>query len=168
MASNCLGVAPLKTARLWFRAEKKTIEVQQPHLIHRYNKNMGGVDQMDRNIGKLRPAIPHEKVVVATFFMAARCVYAKCMASVSACSNEQGLDALDFSGFTRRVALCYSSSGEQTSRGRPSTRMTTSYKVLLPEVRYDRLDHLIVSIDKQVRCALCNKKLQRMCQKCKV
>ena len=81
-------------------------------------------------------------------------------------ANEQGLDALDFLGFTRRIALCYLSSGEQASRGRPSTRMTASYKVL-PEVRYNRLDHLIVSTDKLVRCALCNKKVQRMCQKCK-
>ena len=71
-------------------------------------------------------------------------------------ANEQGLDALEFLGFTRRVALCYLSSGEQPSRGRPSTRMTASYKVL-SEVRYDRLDHLIVSTDKQVRCALCYK-----------
>ena len=82
-------------------------------------------------------------------------------------ANEQGLDALVFLGFTRRVALCYLSSGEQTSKGRPSTRMTASYKVL-PEVQYDRLNHLIVSTDKQVRCTLCNKKVQSMCQKCKV
>ena len=61
MASNCLGVAPLKTARRWSQAEKKTIEVQQPHLIHLYNKKMGGVDQMDHNIGKLRPAICTKK-----------------------------------------------------------------------------------------------------------
>ena len=68
------------------QAERNIIEVQQPHLIHLYNKNMGGVDQMDHNIGKLRPAIRVKKLVVATFFMAARCVYAKCMASVSASS----------------------------------------------------------------------------------
>ena len=61
MASTCLGVAPLKTARRCSQAEKKIIEVQQPHLIHPYNKNTSGVDQMDHNIGKLRPAIRMKK-----------------------------------------------------------------------------------------------------------
>ena len=100
MASNRLGVAPLKTARRWSHAEKKTIEVQQPHLIHLYNKNMGGVDQMDHNIGKLRPAIRMRKWwwplfswLLGVFMQNAWLLYRRV-------ANEQGLDALDFLGFT--------------------------------------------------------------------
>ena len=82
-------------------------------------------------------------------------------------ANEQSLDRLNFLGLTQRVAMLYLSSSGQTAEERPGVRMTPSFKVL-PEVRYDRLDHLIVSSEKQIRCALCNKKVQRMCQKCKV
>ena len=78
MASNCVGASPLKRAQRWSQAERKDIEIDQAHLIAQYNKNMGGVDQMDHNIGKLRPAI----LVVAIPLLVAGSINAKCMAFV--------------------------------------------------------------------------------------
>ena len=57
MASNCHGVEPIGSVQRWSKAEGKVIDVPQPHLISKYNKNMGGVDRMDQNIGAYRISI---------------------------------------------------------------------------------------------------------------
>ena len=61
MASNCVEASPLKRVQQWSQAERKDIEIDQPYLTAQYNKNIGRVDQMDHNIGKLRPAIRMKK-----------------------------------------------------------------------------------------------------------
>ena len=57
MASNCDGVEPIGSVQRWSKAEGTVIDVPQPHLISKYNKNMGGVDRMDQNIGAYRISI---------------------------------------------------------------------------------------------------------------
>ena len=54
LASNCFGVEPIQKAKRWSQNQKKSIEVSQPYLVQMYNKHMGGVDQLDHNISKLR------------------------------------------------------------------------------------------------------------------
>lgn len=44
MASNVHGVYPLVKAKRWSSSDKKTIEVDQPKLVLRYNQCMGGTD----------------------------------------------------------------------------------------------------------------------------
>ena len=61
MAHNCVGASPLKRAQQWSQAARKNIEIDQPYLIAQYSKNMGVVDQMNQNNGKLRPAIRMKK-----------------------------------------------------------------------------------------------------------
>ena len=61
MASNCHGVEPIGSVQRWSKAEGKVVDVPQPHLISKYNKNMGGVDQMNQNIGAHRISIRSRK-----------------------------------------------------------------------------------------------------------
>jgi DNA excision repair protein ERCC-6 len=61
MASNCHGVEPIGSVKRWSKAEGTVIDVPQPHLISKYNKNMGGVNRMDQNIGAYRISIRSRK-----------------------------------------------------------------------------------------------------------
>ena len=69
------------TARRWFQAQKKSIELNQPHLIAMYNKQMGEVDLMDQGVANLRFGIKDEKVVVAVFAANKR-IHLQCLANL--------------------------------------------------------------------------------------
>ena len=60
-------------------------------------------------------------------------------------AEKQDLDRLNFLAFTRRITLYYLAHGKQEYRGRPSKRPSQSGVAVLPEIRFDRLDHLVVS-----------------------
>lgn len=61
LASSCHGVEPVGSAQRWSRAERSKVSIKQPHLIGQYNRNMGGVDGMDQNIGAYRITIRSRK-----------------------------------------------------------------------------------------------------------
>ena len=61
MASNCYGVAPVRSASRWSSVEKKRIAIDQSDIIYQYNQFMRGVDRLDENIAKLRVAIRMKK-----------------------------------------------------------------------------------------------------------
>jgi hypothetical protein len=61
VASNCYGVAPLRTAKRYSAADKKHITVPMPNAIHMYNRGMGGTDQLDRNVSQYRVALRNNK-----------------------------------------------------------------------------------------------------------
>ena len=71
-------------------------------------------------------------------------------------AEERDLDRFDFLTFTRRITLYYSARRKQEYRGRPSKWPSRSGVAVLPEIRFDRLDHL-VSTPNQIRCALSQK-----------
>ncbi|KAJ8890022.1 hypothetical protein PR048_009528 [Dryococelus australis] len=48
--SNEHGVQPVQYANWYSSKEKKSLQVIQPNVIHKYNKFMGGVDLFDNNI----------------------------------------------------------------------------------------------------------------------
>ena len=60
VASNWLGHLPLHQVRRRVKNVPDT-QVTQPHLIHLYNKGMGGVDLMDRLLSSYRPMIRGKK-----------------------------------------------------------------------------------------------------------
>ena len=59
--SNHLSHEPLQTCKHYDRKEKNRVKVYQPNLIHKYNKYMGGVDQLDGFLNNLRPCIGGKK-----------------------------------------------------------------------------------------------------------
>ena len=50
VALTAHGVAPLSSAGLYSREERKSIQVLLPRVFQQYNKAMGGTDQMDCNV----------------------------------------------------------------------------------------------------------------------
>jgi hypothetical protein len=61
LISSCLGDKPLGTASRYSRAQKKYVEVPQPHVVAQYNKFMFGVDRFDQNNNHLRIAMGGKK-----------------------------------------------------------------------------------------------------------
>ncbi|CAH1996656.1 unnamed protein product [Acanthoscelides obtectus] len=51
-ASSCIGVDPEGTCSRWSKVEKKRVDVKQPAVVKNYNAYMGGVDLLDRILGK--------------------------------------------------------------------------------------------------------------------
>ena len=59
--SNYSSHEPLQTCKHYDRKEKNRLNVDQPNLIHKYNKYMGGVDQLSGFLNNLRPCIGGRK-----------------------------------------------------------------------------------------------------------
>lgn len=66
--SNEFGVNPLQKALRYSVKEKKRVEIPQPNVIHRYNSFMGGVDQMDNNVGNYRIGFRGKKWYIPILF----------------------------------------------------------------------------------------------------
>lgn len=64
--------------------------------------------------------------------------------------------------FRRRIVLALlESNSESRKRGRPSSLENV-------DSRFDRIDHLVSSQEKQTRCRVCHKKVKTKCVKCDV
>lgn len=59
--SNCYNAFPLKNVKRYIKTEKKYISVNQPFIIYKYNKFMGGVDLADNLISCYRINIKGKK-----------------------------------------------------------------------------------------------------------
>ena len=61
VASNCCGIQPIAQASRWSTAEGRRVMINQPDLIQKYNKSMGGVDRLDQNVATYRINIRTKK-----------------------------------------------------------------------------------------------------------
>ena len=48
--STYTGKEPMQYVKEFCYSAKKKIDIEQPNIIHEYNKSVGGVDRMDQNI----------------------------------------------------------------------------------------------------------------------
>ena len=131
-------------------------QVPQPHLVHSYNKGMGGVDLMDRLAECYRPSIRGKKWywplfinVINLSVIAAWRLY---------CQTDQKISHLEFRS---QIALCLLKAGPQ--RG----RISMSAGTLPANVRFDGMDHTLGSTT-QGRCKVCSKNTKNMCRKCNI
>ena len=60
IGSNAYGVQPIGSAKRWIKGKGKQ-NIQQPAVIAVYNREMGGVDLLDRTLSDLRPVIRGKK-----------------------------------------------------------------------------------------------------------
>lgn len=51
-ATSAHGVHPIENCRRWSKKDARHIEIPRPNVVKRYNESMGGVDLLDRVIGK--------------------------------------------------------------------------------------------------------------------
>ena len=59
--SNHSSHEPLQICKRYDQKEKNRVNLDQSNLIHKYNKYMGGVDQLDGFLNNLRPCIGRKK-----------------------------------------------------------------------------------------------------------
>ena len=60
-ASNYVGAYPVDNCRRKVKGEKEKVSVQRPHVADAYNKSMGGVDLLDKQIGLYRIQLTSKK-----------------------------------------------------------------------------------------------------------
>ena len=122
---------------------------------------MGGVDRLDQNVAQYRISIRKKKWwwSIFSFLVSASVNNAWLLYRESLQSIMQPLDLLQF---TRRIVNTY------VQRNVPKDTPSSNVRDLrvLPEVRFDSIQHFIESIDKQRRCGECGKKVKRQCRKC--
>ncbi|ENN81371.1 hypothetical protein YQE_02226, partial [Dendroctonus ponderosae] len=68
LASSCMGVEPEGSCRRWSKSERKYIDIKQPAIVKNYNAFMGGVDLLDRVIGKYSMRNRTNKWTIRTIF----------------------------------------------------------------------------------------------------
>ena len=59
--SNCDSVSDNDTVQRWDRSAKAFVNIDRPASIQHYNKNMGGVDYLDRGVAEYRIRIRSKK-----------------------------------------------------------------------------------------------------------
>lgn len=159
LISNSAGVSPIHSVQRYSQKEKKIVQVEQPHLIYLYNSNMGGVDRSDQNISLYRSSIRGEKWYTS---LLVHCIDMALQNSWHLHRQQGGqLDQLSFRRVIATMLLQQNRKSSTYQKGRPSTSQ-------VPDLRYDRLDHLVIVQDRQTRCAFCHQKTTTRCLKCDV
>lgn len=165
--SNKVGVEPVQKAKRWSRTERQRVEIRQPFLIKHYNQTMGGVDRLDQNVDNYRISIRSKKWwwPLFAYFVDVSVQQAWHLYRATPTS---ATDPKDLLSIRRSIARVYLLRASQTSAGRPRQPTLKVSKRVPPEVRYDRVDHIIQPWKTQLRCGQCGKKVYRRCQKCQV
>ena len=163
-ASTVHGSKPTSDVQRWSQKDKKRVLVRQPSLIKEYNQGMGGTDRMDENIGCYRIAIRQRKFWWSIFIWIIGAAMQN--AWLLHRRHHPGESQLDF---IRTVVRYYLADSVKPPSGRPSS---ASAPIRVPiEIRFDRVNHLIVPLAKQGLCANkpgCKSHPKTGCNKCQV
>lgn len=161
LLSNEFGVHPVQKARRYSVAAKQKIHIDQPNVVHQYNRYMGGVDRLDANIGVYRIAIRGKKWYIPILMWLVDVTVNN--SSLLARSLGANVDTLEFRRSIARNLLQKYGSGK-TQPG-PQKPVRTTVPV---SVRKHAAQHIIVTGQVRRRCALCKNKTVKMCRKCDV
>ena len=153
VASNCLTHEPTHVVRRYVKRNPNQA-VTQPHLIHRYNQGMGGVDIMDRLLSTYRPMLRGKKWWWPLFL---NVINLTVVAAWRVYNNLHGGE-LDHLGFRRQVTICLVKiTRPLVDYGRPAT--------LPDDVRYGGIGHTLQHVS-EGRCRVCGKNTKKACSKC--
>lgn len=157
LCSNSLGAKPTHMVKRYSQRDKKIIQIEQPYVVKKYNANMGGVDRCDENISLYRTAIRGKKwyfsLIAQSIDMAVQNAWQ---------IHKINKGDLDHLGFRRSIATALLQQNKKpysSSKGRPSQHENM-------QIRFDRIDHFVISQDKQTKCRYCHSKTTTRCQKC--
>ena len=170
IASNAHGSHPTKKTPRYSRAAHKVIDVQQPNVFSKYNKCMGGTDQMDQNINNYRISIRGKKWwwPIFTWFVDAAIQNAWLLSQKTNQAKSQ-------INFRRSIVQTYLKKYGKTSKGggRPKISEESSINSRVSDgLRLDTLQHLVRFIPdgKRRRCAgaNCSSIVRTECKKCNI
>ncbi|KAH0815260.1 hypothetical protein GEV33_007531 [Tenebrio molitor] len=143
-ASSCFGVEPITNVRRYSQAEKQHIQVPRPNIIGKYSQSMGGNDQMDENTSQYRIAVKGKKWWWCLFTW----IIDVCAHNAWQCHRKSG-GTFSQLEFRHCIAQAYLKTYGTPPKGagRPSTSSSSvSLNRVSDELRYDSVDHLVVSI----------------------
>lgn len=161
IGSNAVGVAPMHFVKRYSYKDKKTIHIEQPHIVNQYNQHMGGVDRCDENISLYRTSVRGKKWY---FPLISNCIDL-------AVQNAWQLHKLVYNGkldhlaFRRQVALALLQANKKDNNNRSTGRPSVNENM---GIRYDNIGHFVIPQVSQTRCRLCHAKTTTRCVKCDV
>lgn len=160
--SSKYGAEPLHEVSRYSAAEKRRISVQQPDLIDKYNRYMGGVDRLDANVGTYRIAIRGKKWYMPILLWLVDVAVNN--AILLAKSLGSSVDTLDFRrSISRTLLLRYGMPRNKPGPSNPSTS-----RQIPSAVRTFAADHMIITQQRRRRCAVCKNKTTKACKKCDI
>ncbi|KFM60345.1 PiggyBac transposable element-derived protein 2, partial [Stegodyphus mimosarum] len=142
LATNFDTIMPLSSVQRWSVEKKEKVKVNQPHAISSYTSFMGGVDLHDWLLEKHSIAIRGKKWY---FCLITRMID---MAVVNAYLIYKRIHrSMSIKDFRRYIAVTYLKKGADSKAilGRPVQRRITCRSNVLPDIKFDKIQHVIVS-----------------------
>ena len=131
-----------------------------------YNKSMGNVDMLDKQVSLYRTRIQREKWWFPIFTQMLDIAIVNCWRIYNPVNENDTLTLLETS---RRILLAFISKRSSSNCKRPGPQRNRLLKGRVSEdVRYDGGNHFVKVIQTQRRCALCGKKTKIICSRCDV
>lgn len=167
VASNHEGILPMHNVKRFDRKKGKMVTVEMPQALAAYNSRMGGVDLFDNAMNNYRIAIRGKKwywPLVTNGIDAAmvnawklHCFLQKFADKRSHAKKSSAMSQIEFRVYVTESLLQQSKPAKYRE------------PVLLPSVRSDQVDHVIIRSDgNRVRCRGCKKHTFFVCAKCNV
>lgn len=106
-ASSCSGIEPLGSCTRWSKTENRYINIKQPSIVADYNDKMGGVDLLDRVIGKYAMRGRTKKWTIRTMYHFFDFGVAACWLEYRQNARTEGLrrkEILDYLDFKLAIA----------------------------------------------------------------
>lgn len=150
LASNFECMEPIGQAKRWCHNSKKKFDLPQPRIVGSYNKNICGVDLLDRFLSSYRPRIKSKKWWWPFFTNTLN------MAVVAAWRIHREMNGkMSQLTFLREIVMCLMKS--ETPESFPIPRLGPHASVN-SNIRFDGVNHFISQAGKQSKCKLCKKK----------
>lgn len=165
--SNEYGVQPIQKAKRYSVAAKKKVDIEQPYVIHQYNRFMGGVDRLDANIGTYRIAIRGKKWYMGIIMWLIDVTVNN--SALLARSMGAAVDTLEFRRSIARSLLQKYGLVKRHPGPQPVLKYSVMQQKKVPmSVRKHSAEHLILTGHVRKRCAVCRNKTTKICRKCNV
>ena len=163
VSSNISNSYPLSQATKWDRKTKQRVSVTQPDVIRSYDKSMGGVDRTDQNIAQYRVKIRNKKWYWPLFAWTLDLVVQNAwLLHKQDCSSNK----MDLLAFRREIASCLLNSEQNSAKKKQRTSFFSSK--VPDDIRFDGINHVDGTSERQFRCAVCKKNTKKTCAKCSV
>ncbi|CAG4973430.1 unnamed protein product [Parnassius apollo] len=134
LLTNFDSVEPLVKTNRYSKKEKAKVAVNQPMLIHNYNKNMGGVDKHDWLISKYPICFRGKKCYWSFVIRILDMSLVNAWIIYNQINKDETIPLLDF---RRRVCFAWT----KISKGKASQPTSCPSEVLLLPVRFDNVGH---------------------------
>ena len=153
LASNHQTHEPINTCKRYSRSKKARLDINQPHVICKYNAHMGGVDQLDGYLNNLRPCIGGKKWYWTQLINLVRLLQVAAFRLYHHLNPDKKLSQLQF---LRNLVHQYA----RVESKKP--RLNSSIPRIVSK---DSNGHFLTSTS-QGRCAYCKKNCRLLCEKC--